>query len=250
MVPAWANLHNTLLTPLLYSSITPRQLLQVQAFVWACLWLCKARHKRLISQLFLPPFFFFSSSSSPLPSCLSSLLILVLFLLLLFSRSSTSSISQIQQNEGSQITKTTMQAFFSPLIPLTSAGCMVRFSRQFTIPRFLALTPSHCLSCSSSSSCAPPPSVCISFFSPPFILVILPYYTWAHQEQILSQSFLLSSTCPTQGAPLFSPFFTSSNLKPASRMSRARVWSLETREKKKKKRKCTEMINHPVWLKQ
>lgn len=33
MVPAWANLHNTLLTPLLYSSITPRQLLQVRAFV-------------------------------------------------------------------------------------------------------------------------------------------------------------------------------------------------------------------------
>lgn len=33
MVPAWANLHNTLLTPLLYSSITARQLLQVRAFV-------------------------------------------------------------------------------------------------------------------------------------------------------------------------------------------------------------------------
>lgn len=55
MVPAWANLHNTLLTPLLYSSITPRQLLQVRAFVWACQWLCKARHKRLISQLFSSP---------------------------------------------------------------------------------------------------------------------------------------------------------------------------------------------------
>lgn len=68
MVPAWANLHNTLLTPLLYSSITPRQLLQVQAFVWACLWLCKARHKRLISQLFFFAFFFlFFSLLRPFP---------------------------------------------------------------------------------------------------------------------------------------------------------------------------------------
>lgn len=60
MGPAWAYLHNTLLTPLLSSSITPRQLLQVWAFVWACLLSvarAKARHKRLISQLFFPSFF-------------------------------------------------------------------------------------------------------------------------------------------------------------------------------------------------
>lgn len=33
MVPAWANLHNTLLTPLLYSSITAGQLLQVRVLL-------------------------------------------------------------------------------------------------------------------------------------------------------------------------------------------------------------------------
>lgn len=197
MVPAWANLHNTLLTPLLYSSITPRQLLQVWAFVWACLWLCKARHKRLISQLLSP------SSSSPLPSSLfflpfiSSPLILVL---LLVSRSSLFHFKDTKPAEWQQPDNENNNAsiFFSS--PLTQAGRIPRFSRQCIIPPSLSHPPSRRLSILLILFLICTYAICLQFFFP-FIFVISPYCTWVDQAQIPCQSsFLHYSTCPTQGA--------------------------------------------------
>lgn len=209
MVPAWANLHNTLLTPLLYSSITPRQLLQVQAFVWACLCLCKARHKRLISQLFFFLLFFLlpllpSPPSFPLP------LFLVLFIL---SCSSLSFVSQIQQNDGQPDNENNNASIFFSL-SFNSGPVVFLDSLHTIIPLFLSSPPSL-----TAYLAHPLPRLHLRhlfaalflFFS--FIFVIPPYCTRADQEQIPCQSFLLSSTCPTRGAPSPSPFTFSSNLK-------------------------------------
>lgn len=188
MVPAWANLHNTLLTPLLYSSITPRQLLQVRAFVWACLWLCKARHKRLISQLFSP----------------SLLLLILLYPVPLpptpppppSPHHTPSSFiprfhfTDAKPTEWQQPDNENNNASIFPPSPLTLPCHILRFSQHCIILLFhsFLLHPTHppnvSLSCSSSSSSAPPPSVCCIFF----IFVIPPYCTRADQKQIPCQS--------------------------------------------------------------
>lgn len=97
MLPGSTHLHNTLLTPLLYSSIT--RLLSQSTFCLSMSLLHQDLHKRLISQVFFP-----ISSSPPLYSSAFSHLPFLPF------------ISKIQssRNDRRKIMKTTMQAIFTP----------------------------------------------------------------------------------------------------------------------------------------
>lgn len=98
MLPSSTHLHNTLLTPLLYSSIT--RLLSQSTFCLSMSLLHQDLHKRLISQVFFPHLLFPSS------------IFLCFFPTSLF----LPFISKIQssRNDRRKIMKTTMRAIFTP----------------------------------------------------------------------------------------------------------------------------------------
>lgn len=99
MLPGSTHLHNTLLTPLLYSSIT--RLLSQSTFCLSMSLLHQDLHKRLISQVFFFP-------PSPLPLLYIPLLFPTSLLLPFISK------IQSSRNDRRKIMKTTMRAIFTP----------------------------------------------------------------------------------------------------------------------------------------